>query len=157
MDLIAALLAIGWGTAEPGGDGIGSWSVGVLVGGLERTQGIDVLIIGRPISPAYVPPIEWEDRACMTNCCAINHVHSLKTSCRLCGTSSEVNNDGRVSTVTRIWNNDGVPFGTVSQGYDFWATSLVVWKKKSIIFGKEGIELYVYALCMLSIPGGAVW
>ena len=46
VDLIAALLAVGWGAAEPGGDGIGSWSVGILVGGLERTQGIDVLIIG---------------------------------------------------------------------------------------------------------------
>ena len=61
MDLIAALAV----AAEPGGDGIGSWNVGILVGGLEWTQGIDVMMIGRSISPAHVPPIEWEH---LTNC-----------------------------------------------------------------------------------------
>ena len=60
VDLVAALLAVGWGAAELGSDIIGAWDVGVLVSGLEWTQGIDVLITGGTISPAHIPPVKWE-------------------------------------------------------------------------------------------------
>ena len=55
MDFIAASLAITWSAAVLSSDGVGPRSIGVLVGGLERTQGIDVLVTAGTISPAHIP------------------------------------------------------------------------------------------------------
>ena len=110
MDFITASQAMGRSAANLSCNGVGPRGEGVLVSGLEQTQGVDVLLSAGAVSPGNRPSkvevIQCMMHVILNYTCHARIYCSRKTPRWLSGASSIVNKDGCVSTVTGVRTDD---------------------------------------------------